>query len=446
MSKKLLIISYHFPPDSAIGAVRPEKFAKYLPNFGWQAEILTTLQKNYTHIDSSFNENNKNYKTHRTRMLPTVRDIYFSFKGLIKRFKPIKNHDWNPPWTPPSQTSNREKLISKFKRYFQSCLIWLPDDKNGLILPGIIRGLYIIKKNRIDAIYTTSPPNSDHLIGLFLKKITGKPWIADFRDPWDWSTKPFFVRSKFSDYLEKKMLEATVKNCDKLISVTEEMTETFKHTYKTEDKFTTIINGYDPEDFEQVKNETKFDKFTFTYAGQFYLKRNPETFLNALSELISEKKISKQDVQVRFIGNCKYLYNLSIEQIASNYSLDDVVLFIDPLPRDEVYKEMARSHTLLLFASEQPLQIPGKLFEYMGLESIILSVCDEGATKNILQYYTKSVLVPPDNLQEMKKAILKCMQLNNSTKEQEKELEEFSWCKKDFLTQRLTTTLENILK
>ena len=129
-----------------------------------------------------------------------------------------------------------------------------------------------------------------------------------------------------------------------------------------------------------------------------------------MRDLIDEKKIAEDTVAVKFIGNCRYLYEKSIEELVEQIGLTKIVSFIDTIPRHEAFKEMAKSHVLLLYAPDQPLQIPGKLYEYMGLRSTILAVCGPGATANILADYEHAVIVANDSVKDMKDALLKTIQ------------------------------------
>lgn len=439
MPKNLLIISYHFPPDLVVGAIRPAKFAQYLPEFGWDVSVLTVFDKYHKNIDQYQQKQQEPIAVYRTGKIPNFSDIYLSLKNFNIPFQ-HKNNNYQAPqkWTPPKE-SKRETTLGRLKRYFNSLVVWLPDDKIGWVAPAVLAGLNLIKKNKIDAIFTTCPPNSVHLIGLILKIITQKLWIADFRDPWPNEMKPFFVRSNLSDSIEKWMVRQVVEKSNCVLSVTPEMTEMFLNQYSG--KFVTIFNGYDSDELGQYSSVEKYDKFTITYAGTFYLGRNPELFLTALQALISNREIEKDQIHVRFIGSCRYLAGQSIEKIVENLDLCEIVTFVDQIPHHEAVTEMAKSHVLLLLAPDQPLQVPGKLFEYMGLNSFILAVCGPGATMNVLKKYPKAVIVPPANLDAMKIGILTLMRKNN---EQTLDVSRSPW-QKDFERKDLAKRLAEVL-
>jgi glycosyltransferase involved in cell wall biosynthesis len=413
--KKILIISYHYPPDLAIGAIRPSKFVEYLPEYGFEPIVLTVKEKYYEYLDTDEIEPMlKKSDIFRTLRIPNFRDIYLSVKTIVikntldgkKNFSLVRNSYGDVINEFPEST------VERLKRYFNSLVVWLPDDKTGWIIPAVLKGLRLIHNRKIDAIYTTGPPHSVHIIGLLLKLLTKRTWFADFRDPWMVSQKPTFVRSKLSDLIENWLVYKVVSKSDKVISVTPEMTESFQNCFSNikSEKFVTIYNGYDSEQLKEYTKLKKNTKITFTYAGSFYYGRDPELFLRALRHLIDEKKIAEDTVAVKFIGNCRYLYEKSIEELVEQIGLTKIVSFIDTIPRHEAFKEMAKSHLLLLYAPDQSLQIPGKLYEYIGLRATILAVCGPGATANILADYEHAVIVANDSVKDMKDALLKTIQ------------------------------------
>ena len=422
-SKKILIISYHFPPDLAVGAIRASKFVEYFPENNIEPIVLTVKEKYYEQLDKSFPGGEKDNKhIVRTRRIPNFRDIYLFLKRKLYRW-PLagntskeKNID-NPPAKVEELVEGKESFIECLKRYFNSLIVWLPDDKTGWIPPAILSGLWLIYKYKIDTIYSTSPPHTCHIIGLVLKCMTGKKWIADFRDPWIPELKPDFVRSKLSDIIENRLVQKVVTRSDFVVSATPAMTSLFKQTFPEvrQEKFITILNGYDSKDLLKYLKLKKYEKITFTYAGSFYLGRNPKVFLTALRNIINEGCINENEVAVQFIGDCRYFNGKSVEHMVQQLGLENIVKFIDYIPRHEALQRMAQSHILLLFAQNQPLQIPGKLYEYMGLQSIILTVCGTGATADILSNYDHSVLVRDESAATMKAALVQAIQYANST-------------------------------
>ncbi len=446
-SKRLLIVSYHFPPDAAVGSIRPAKFAKYLREYNWEPVILTAKERYYETLDPARLKEIKHTVIARTIKIPMINDIYLSVKNIyLKKRKSGSLYIERQKWALKESGSNPEQegTVLRLHRYFNSLFVWLPDDKAGWVLPAFLRGLYLIKKHKIDSIFTTSPPNSVHLVGLLLKLMTKKPWIADFRDPWFDEQKPFLVRSKLGDIVEGWLRKMVIKNSDRIVSVTPEMTKMVRQHYQeiSTEKFHTISNGYDKGELERHSNIEKYDKFTITYAGTFYLDRNPELLLQSLSDLIEEGRIDREKIQVRFIGNCRYTEGKSVENMIESLGLEGVVAIVDHVPHDEALSEMAKSHALLLLNPEHYWALTGKLFEYIGLKAAILSVCGEGAITNFLREYPKTVIVPPGDLKEMKKAILTLVAKNKNGDKQSADNFPYETFESKNLTKRLAILLD----
>ena len=411
--KKILIITYHFPPDAAVGSIRPAKFAKYLPEFGWRPVILTVKDKYYEKKDESkLDELREKAVIIRTSMLPNIRDIYLGLKTKLERVQGKKGQLLEDMLSYGAilPSKNKEKsLKATIKKIIFSLFVWLPDDKLGWVPVAVVKGLRVIKKENIDMILTTSPPHSVHLIGLFLKIITGIKWAADFRDPWmiDFK-KQRFVRTRLSDEIETWMEKKVAEKADLIISTNERSTDKFRshYFYINADKFVTISNGFDEDDFCGLRDTKKYSIFTITYIGTFYHGRTPRLLLKALSELVSEKKISDKDFSIQFIGDTRYANGESVEKMTQDFNLSASVKVRGWIPYSEALKEMAKSHLLLLLASNQPLQIPGKVFEYLGLGSNILGMVDDGATSDLLKSYKNAVVVGEDDVSSLKKAII----------------------------------------
>lgn len=403
--KTVLIVSYHFPPDAAIGAVRAAELVKQLPDLGWDPVVLSVQSQYYDQVDGTRYQKLPS-KVERTVKAGSVNDLYLYLKSWVRQFRrhaaaPAVEKEWFTPVT------GLEGLKARMVRYYNSLLVYLPDKEVGWIPFAVWRGLSLLKQRDVDAILTTSPPHSVQLIGLLLKWLTGRLWVADFRDPWEVELKPNRSRSLVSDWIERHMERAVVSACDWVVCVTDTMTSRLGQTYpRLKEKFITIPNGYDSEALSSYLGEPKYPIFTITYVGSLYFGRSPVTFLTAVAELIAEKQIGGDTVRIRFVGNCQTSDGRSVVAMVNSLGLQGNVQFVGAVPHDESLREIARAQVVLLLASSQRLQIPGKVYEYIGLRASILAVCQDGATKDLLEQYPRARVVSPDNLGETKTAIL----------------------------------------
>ena len=231
--KRVLIISYHFAPDARVGGLRAQKFAKYLPIFGWQPVVLTVNEKYYP-IKDMERCNDVSCEVVRTGKFASLRESYLKIKKIIVRLRDIKNaSNQHPKTIVENQLELSNKSMSRLKKFILS-FFWLPDDQTGWIVPAVIKSLKLIKKNNIKTVMTTSPPHSTQIIGLLLKKITNCRWVVDLRDPWcqfpgikkNVSTNFF---NKIELWLEKKVIE----NADVVILNTDVVMQRYVETFTT---------------------------------------------------------------------------------------------------------------------------------------------------------------------------------------------------------------------
>lgn len=389
-AKKILLISYHFPPSTAVGGLRIANFAKYLPLFGWNVYVLTIKDKYLEKLDAGRLNDLNVEKIYKTGKLPTVLQAYLKLKSLyysvLKRSQ-ITPKELESTFNRANNTpSGPKRLSGKLKRFIVSFLT-LPDTERSWVLPAVFRAVREIKRENIGCILTSSPPYSVHLIGLLVKMITGVRWVADFRDPWiSTGSKRLYVTSALSTRVETWLEQQVIQRADLVLTTTEKLCANFKESYASlpETRFVHITNGFDAEIAAQFKHLRKYDTFTLTYAGTLYLGRNPEPAFKAIHELAQEGKLSLQNIKVKLVGNCRYIDGCPTSQVIHAYGLDSVVEVLDTVPYFKALEIIKQSHVALLFAPGQPFQIPAKVFDYMGLGTRILALTEKGATWDLI--------------------------------------------------------------
>lgn len=338
------------------GVQRPLKFAKYLPEFGWEPIILTVKGREYYEKDETFLKEIPSYIT-------------------IKRTKSFEN----------SHIPNT---------------ILIPDRKIGWLPFAYHTGLKTIEQYKIDVIYSTSGPYTSHLIGYLLKKKTGLPWIADFRD--EWTQHPYIkyktsFHKKINRWLEKKIL----LDADEVISVSEPITMGLRNLIEEEDhnKFHTITNGYDKNDFLIEKNNN--DRiFKITYVGSFYGLRTPKHFFDAIDLLWAEKKINPNDFKIVFVGTPFHM---------NHQFPDNLIQSIGYVTHIEALNYMMNSTVLLLVMPNDKAKnaYTGKIFEYIASgKSILALVPKEGVAAELINETKTGLVTDPEDAEQIKNAIL----------------------------------------
>lgn len=361
--KKLLIITYYWPPAGGPGVQRWLKFVKYLPDFNIQPIVYIPENPTYPIIDKSL-------------------ESEVSKEAII-----LKNKIKEPYGFAAFFGKNKTKKISsgiipnqKKQSFLEKTLLWIrgnlfiPDARFLWVKPSVKYLKKYVEENNIDTIITSGPPHSLHLIGLQLKKDLGVKWFADFRDPW--TTIGYHKALKLSSYAEKKhkALESAVLNAADTIIVTSKTTKT-EFQELTSKPIEVITNGYD---VEKVNKQPLDEKFTLAHIGSFLSERNPRILWKALSELIKENKDFKKDFKLKLIG----AVSQEVLDTISEFKLNDHVMNLGYVSHQEAIEQQRKSQVLLLIeinSEETKSIIPGKVFEYMVSERPIIALGPEGS-------------------------------------------------------------------
>ncbi|MCD4664978.1 MAG: glycosyltransferase, partial [Bacteroidales bacterium] len=278
--KKVLIISYAFSDKRAIGSIRIQGLAKFLPEFGWEPKIITA--KCQAKLDSRFNVIETSYESRDDK--------------LKKGFGINKRKSANENVISPSY-ENKNAFIN-FISDFYSEIFNYPDKYKGWYTPALEMGTKLLKEERFDAIISSSSPVTSHLIAYELKSKCGIPWIADLRDLW--TQNHYYPYSKIRKLMERRLELKILSMADALITTTHPFAEKLKNMHKRETYC--ITNGFDNGEFENLKPGLT-ENFSITYTGGLYRgKRDPSILFDVVKELIAEKIINPNDIIIRFYG------------------------------------------------------------------------------------------------------------------------------------------------
>ncbi|MEC4678635.1 MAG: glycosyltransferase, partial [Nitrospirota bacterium] len=307
------------------------------------------------------------------------------------------------------KTNPKKTTLFQNLKDFISTLLRFPDAEIGWVPWAILRALKTYKQQKIKVFYTSGPPHSCHLVGWALQKLTGLPWVADFRDPWTRQGWIHEATKKTWHHRWKMALERrVVASANRVILNTNEMRDDFADFYPNlpSEKFTAIYNGFDPEDVLPLPPKPENEKiFIITHAGSLYKKRTPLGLLKALSALIDEKKIVQEEIRIRLIGRCEID---EVQEEIDRLGLTSCVERIAWVTHEESLQAIAASDLLLLIQPGTRLQIPGKIFEYIMLKKNILALTDDGATSSIVKNYELGAVAQPMDIPEIKQALLQC--------------------------------------
>jgi glycosyltransferase involved in cell wall biosynthesis len=383
--RRVLMVAFHYPPESSSsGVLRTLKFSKYLPEFGWQPTVLTVREKYYDTLDRSLTHQiPANVEVCRTRAIDTRK--MFAIRG-------------------------------KYSRLFTT-----PDRFVGWLPFAVLAGMRLIRKNHIDALFSTSPLPSAHLIARLLKSITDLPWVADFRDPWtepDIEPNPRDLCFRLNTALESGVF----RSAGRLIFTTARARNDVLRRAGQElaGKSLVIPNGYDEEDFQRLPDLVpERSPLLITHTGlvdESY--RSPVGFLTSLSELIKTGEISSEEIKVQFIGSGVYVESDDFRSLVKNLGLEGVVHVIDRKSYAECLEAQMRSHILLLLqcGDDTRYAIPGKAFEYLRIGRSILAITPESASSELFSEVGGARVVHPGDHASLTSALAELLRSARSEK------------------------------
>jgi glycosyltransferase involved in cell wall biosynthesis len=406
---KVLFIAYHFPPDSAVGGIRAAKFVKYLSSMGWQLRVLALKEDQIPLTDYGRVKEVAHVPVIRTAQWPTIPEIALRIRKRALSLLGLKKEKAGPsePGPENSITPGGSSIINTLVRFLNS-ILEMPDREIGWLLPAVWRGYWLIKREDISVIITSSPPRTVALAGLFLSWLTGKPLLTDLRDPWFTPYGSHFDKQSWlSDRIQLWLEMKIIYRSKYVITTTDRYTHFLRTFYSkiADHRVHTITNGYDDEDFQPLQSIRPGRIFTFSYLGSFYWNRTPKDFLAALAAFMKENNIAKSEIEVNFIGDVHSAEDESVEEMIKSHNLTDCVKLRGPVPYKESLIQMKISHVLLLFAPNQYLNIPGKAFEYIASRRRVLCISNAGATADLFKKTGAGIVVRERDVQAMKEAI-----------------------------------------
>ncbi len=374
--KKVLIVTYYWPPAGGPGVQRWLKFAKYLPDFGFAPVIYTPENPSYPLIDETLT---KEVPENLTILKTKIWEPYQIAEKFSKSNKKFKGGQFD--------VGKNQSFVSKLSIFIRGNF-FIPDARKFWVKPSIQFLKHYLTEHHIDTIVTTGPPHSLHLIGLGLKKqLPDLKWIADFRDPWtEISYYEHLKLTTASDKKHRQLEKSVFENADLTLATSYTDAENFRK--KGADAFC-VTNGFDKSESLGENDETPKSKFTLSYVGVLEQLRNPENLWKVLIELCKKYPDFAEDFQLKFVGRVDDKILNGIE----NSVLKNNILNRGYLAHEQSVKEMANSDLLLItnFPNESSKGIiPGKLFEYLATGKQIISFGPTDADVETILNKTKS--------------------------------------------------------
>jgi glycosyltransferase involved in cell wall biosynthesis len=386
-NRRVLIVAYYFPPINSAGSFRPLKFARYLPEFGWDPIVLCAQPTPYEHLDEGLlGELSPSAIVERVTCLHP-RQIE---QGILAV--------WTVLWK-----LRLRRLAMHLEPY--KVLRWLPPDPFVTwVRPALRAAQRLVRQYQPQVILTSTPPHSGQLIGLQLKRTVGLPWVADFRDPW--SQNPFQqAPTSWHTGRIRRWEQEVLRLADVVVAVTAEATAQMRALGEGNhaDKFVTIPNGFDAADFAAfpAAPSSPDGKLHVAYIGSLYGIRRADAFLAAVAHLVESGAVAAEKLLVEFIGQ-------DGTGVAARYADRPWFRHTPPQPHRQALQTMrAADLLLLLIPSGASYMHPSKLFEYLAARRPILALAPpHGEVAHIVLAARAGLVAPPDDEQAIAAAFL----------------------------------------
>ncbi len=427
MKKKILLITYYWPPDGGAGVQRWLKFVKYLSKDKYDITVYTPSNAESPNHDKSLL---RDVPSEIELITKPIWEPFTYYKKLTKQKGQFNAGFLN------EESSGEKSFIEKLSLFIRANL-FIPDAKMFWIRPSVKYLRKYITQNKIDLIISSGPPHSLHMIGRKLQKKNRIKWIADFRDPW---TNIDFYKElptlHITDSLHKKKEKRVLQSADQVIVVGEQMKKEFLVIHPNAN-ISVISNGFD---LKINDAENKDDLFTIVHVGSINADRSHESFYLAIRSIIDETPLFKNKILIKYIGKV----DSKTRNYIKKFNLEDVCLFIPYLPYDQINLIQNRAHVLYLPLNDSLNAkgiLTGKFFEYLTANRVILAQGPpDGDLAKILKETKSGVIFQFDEVIKLKNFIHNMIEdyLNNNYQYMGRNISKYS-------RKKLTAILEKII-
>ncbi len=376
--ERVLMIAHHFPPTGGSGSNRALAFARYLPECGWEPTVVTPGAGWAANRDDRLLQ----------ELPPGLRVL------RTRSFEPRPAQPLRPgerarsAGEPPSPLRRQLRSnLGHLKRFPDAHLGWLP-----FALAAASRVTY-------DVAYSSSGPFTSHLIGLLLKRLTRRPWVAELRDGWfRWNRAIFPDYPAWRNLLERRLEAAALRSADRVILVTDRMADAFRCQYADalpREHFSVVPNGFDPLQLpESPAGRPSSPRFEVLHAGALYYGRSLTALLDAARGLVAALPSFAQTFRLTLLGTLDPAARAEL----CRSGLEDRIDYRGQLDHASTIRAMREADVLLLVANTTPgaeATVPGKLFEYLAVGRPVLAIAPpESSTADVLNRTRGGWLVP----------------------------------------------------
>ncbi len=386
--RRLLVVSYMFPPVAGVGIERTLKHVTYLPDCGWQPVVVAAANPGYRMVDpATLDRVPAGTEVHRA---PSVEPAHLRrLAGRLLGPGGASGGTTSPVAAGAgSRRGGPMRLVNAAWRAYVE-LVWFPDEQIGWLPGALATGLAADDTNPVDAIYSSGPPWSSHLAAAAIQGLTGLPWVADFRDPWIGNAyaAPLPVPHRvWRAWLERNVVERAKACVFASAGVRDEYARRYPHRA---DGFVTIHNGYDLDDVAAIRDTPRTERsdgqFRLVFTGSIQGIAEARLLVAGLERLLDRRPDLRDRLRVRLVG----WLSPAAEAVAGARltALAPVGERIGQQPRAAALHAVADADAALVLLADKPgrANVPSaKLFDYLGLDSPVLAVAPDGEVRRIL--------------------------------------------------------------
>ena len=381
---RVLMLAHHFPPTGGSGSNRALAFARYLPIYGWRPTVITPAEAYAINRDDRLlGEVPPHVRVVRTR----------SFEAMPRRARAVATVQSNA-----AKPRAWRQQLGHVRRFPDAHIGWLP------------YALAAARRERYDIAYSSSGPFTSHLVGLLLKRLTGRPWIAELRDGWyRWNRAIFPDYPRWRDALERSLEAAALRTADRVILVTERMADAFRQQYPAlpHEHFAVVSNGFDPAQFRADEagwiEHAHAEGWRLVHAGALYYGRSVSALLAAAQRVIEADAAFGRDFTLRLIGTLDGSTHAEVGRSQLRVEL------APQASHEHAIREMRAADALLLVANTTPgaeATVPGKLFEYLAVGRPVLALAPcESSTADVFKQTGGGWLAAADDVDEIARVL-----------------------------------------
>ena len=370
--KKVLIVTYYWPPSGGSGVQRWLRIVKYLKEYGWEPVVYTPENPEYPETDTSFLKDIP-------EGLEIIRQPIWEPYQAYKRIVGLEKEDRIAAGFLTEKKKNR--LAEAVSVWLRGNL-FIPDARCFWIRPSVKYLKHYLRDNELSAIISNGPPHSMHLIALALHGQSGIPWLADFCDPW--TSIDFYDMLRLTWLADKRhhTLEKRVLSAANVVTVvTPNMADEFKRI--VDRKYPVITNGFDDADLPLLEGVGLDQKFSIAHIGSLVPGRNPKILWDTLGKMVKSDSQFASHVEIKLVGKT----DLSVTESIIEAGLEPFLRKINYLPHDEALRETRKSQVLLLLINQAQNArgiVTGKLFEYLAVRRPVLCLGPEDGDASMI--------------------------------------------------------------